>query len=468
MSYAEGIPAKQTARDPAASFREQALKIINASLEEAKTQHPLDIPAIFQYDRPTLGGTVPVKLYRAVRLLAFREVIGSKISAAILTVSGRSVAQKIGIRSVPELVYTLEDFAVAKTKVREQTDDGMVLVSTECATCSGVPKVGEPLCYFEAGLIAGGLESVLGNSIKVLETKCWGLGDRVCRWEVTRETGPRQDAAASADPLELVMALVGKAASAVDNAIAIREKNRQLREAYNRLRESERLKKDLTDMVVHDMRVPLTAVLGSMESLAESMDPKMAAHESELLNVAISGGNVLLRMINDLLDVSKLEEHKVALKKRPTAVCMLVDQAVDQVKILAGRKKLDLHVNTRPELPEIPMDRDRMVRVLINLLGNAIRHTPPGGLIRIGARLMPDKQTLSISVRDTGVGIPKEYHRKVFDKFVQVEEPKRRSASTGLGLTFCKLVVEAHGGTIWVDSEPEKGSTFTLTLPIAP
>ena len=115
--------------------------------------------------------------------------------------------------------------------------------------------------------------------------------------------------------------------------------------------------------------------------------------------------------------------------------------------------------------PIVSADRDRIARVLVNLLGNAIRHTAPGGKIKVDARHSNGEITVCVS--DTGEGIPSEFHAKIFDKFAQVESHRhRRSYSTGLGLTFCKLAIEAHGGRIWVESEPEKGSKFTFTLPV--
>jgi len=467
VGQVQNTTGKQTARTLSKDFREQALQIINASLEAALSQYPLDIPQIFGYDRPTLGGTVPIQLYRAIRLLAFREVLGSEISAAILRVSGRSVAQKMGVRSVQELVCALQDLSVGKLSSLEQTDEQIVLVATECATCSGLPNIGETICHFETGFIAGGLEDVLGGRVKAVETQCWGLGDRVCRWEARLDEQPARADGSQIEPLDVLMTLAGKAASSVDSAIALRQKNRQLREAYHQLRESERLKRDLTDMVVHDMRVPLTAVMGSIESLADMLGSGTSPQGEHLLKMALSSGQTLLNMINDLLDVSKLEERQVKLRRSLTRMDELVEQAVSQVAMLARRKGLQFDAEVAPNIPEVSVDRDRMVRVLVNLLGNAVHHTSPGGRIVARAIYEPDSRIARVSISDTGEGIPGEYLGRIFDKFVQVESHKsRKRFSTGLGLTFCKLVVEAHGGHIWAESEPGAGSTFTFTLPV--
>ena len=466
MDNVDNIIGKQAAGAPLKDFREQALKIINASLEAALSQYPLDVPQIFGYDRPTLGGTVPIQLYRAVRLLAFREVLGSEISAAILSVSGRSVAQKMRVRNVQELICALQDLSVGKLSSLEQTDDRVVLVATECATCSGLPNIGEAVCHFETGFIAGGLEGVLGGRVKVVETQCWGLGYKVCRWEAGLDQQPAKADGSRIEPLEVLMTLAGKAAASVDSAIALRQKNRQLREAYHQIRESERLKRDLTDMVVHDMRVPLTAVIGSVEALTDMLHPRASHQEEHLLKMALSSGQTLLNMINDLLDVSKLEERQVKLRKSPTRADQLIEQAVGQVLLLARRKGLQLDADIASNIPDVLVDKDRIIRVLVNLLGNAVHHTSPGGRIFVQAVCEPDGRTARISISDTGEGIPSEYLSRIFEKFVQVESHKsRKRFSTGLGLTFCRLVVEAHGGRIWAESEPGVGSTFILTLP---
>jgi len=445
-------------------FRRQAVEIVQASLGEAQTQHPLDLAYLSEYDRPTMGGDIPIKLYRAVRLMAFRETLGSKVAGAILTVSGRSIGRRLQVGSVKELLGTLKEFGVGKMVVHDQKDDGVSLTAGECATCSGLPNLGETLCHFEGGIIAGGLEGVLGNSISVVETKCWGMGDGVCEWEAQASDDPDIE---SLNPMELIMMLAGDAASAMGNAVAIREKNRQLREANNRIRESERLKKDLTDMVVHDLRVPLTTVMGAIQTLADIQDDESQAQENELLNMALSSGNMMLQMINDLLDVSKLEERTLRLCKQPHSIHALTDEAVSQMQILARKKKQNVIVTIDRQLPLVYLDKERILRVLVNLLANALRHTPTGGRIALSATFEPLSNMVTVCVEDSGEGISKEYHSKIFDKFVQVEpQTGRRNMSTGLGLTFCKLVTEAHGGRIWVESKPGCGSKFSFTLPV--
>lgn len=445
------------------SLREHALQILSENLEEVRTQHPLDIPRIFEYDRPTLGGKVPIGLFRTVRLLAFREVLGSKIAAAVLSITGRSVAEKMGIDSIPELMRRLDDLAVGRAEIESQSDSSITIMVTECVTCSGAPNIGEPLCHFEGGFIAGALERVYGKPTRVVETKCWGMGDTFCRWE-TRRNGK---AASNGDALEAIVELAGKAAHAMENGGAVRQKNRELRHAYEKISESERLKKDLTDMVVHDMRVPIHAVMGSLETLSDLAQSKLNSKETRLLEMARSSGQTLVQMIDDLMDISRLEEQKISLKRTVLPVSELLYSAVTQIGLLIKSKKLTLGIEFDDDLPDVSIDKGRVVRVLVNLLNNSIQHTSPEGTIKLEAVNSPDRSVVYISVSDTGEGIPKEFHGKIFEKFVQVQTSRaRKPSSIGLGLTFCKLVIESHGGRIWVESEPGAGCKFTFSLPV--
>lgn len=446
-------------------LKEYALRVIAASLEEVPGQPAIDLLALTQCDRPTLGTMVPVALFRTVRLLALRDVLGSRISSAVMKVSGRSISRKMNVSSTAEMISTLERFCVGRVSIEEQTDDRMVVSCAECVTCSGLPNIGEAVCSFEAGFVSGVLEREYGVPMSVVETQCWGLGDRICRWEARRELDPDL-LPDSLNPVEIVIGLAGKAASAVDAAIAIKQKNRELREACHRLRDSEQLKQDLTDMVVHDMRLPLTSIIGSMEMLADSVSDRLSCQEAEMLRLALTSGRALLHMTDDLLDISKLEERKFILRTQPTRIGYLVEDAISQVEIPLKRKRLNLVVGLPERLPEIAVDRDRIVRVLANLLINAVRHTPCGGEISVAAIPGPTGDVVKISVRDNGEGIPREYHRRIFDKFVQVESGKPgKRTSSGLGLTFCKLATEAHGGSISLESTPGVGSTFTISLP---
>ena len=238
----------------------------------------------------------------------------------------------------------------------------------------------------------------------------------------------------------------------------------QLQQNYKRLQELEKLRDDLTHMIIHDLRTPLTSIMMGMQTL--EVVGEMSEDQREIMNIALSGGETLLGMINDLLDIVKMESGSLKLDYATLDIPKLVASSVDQVASLFKEKKvmLDQHIDVDPVVAH--GDENKLRRTLVNLLGNAIKFTPSGGTVTIGVQFDAAKQFLRFSVSDTGEGIPAEWQTRIFEKFGQVESRKHgHKASTGLGLTFCKLAVEAHGGNIGVESELGKGSTFYFTIP---
>jgi signal transduction histidine kinase len=174
-------------------------------------------------------------------------------------------------------------------------------------------------------------------------------------------------------------------------------------------------------------------------------------------------------MINDVLDVSKMEEGSLALHLEELTAPALIEAAVQQVTLLAQQKRLALVPVVGEGLPTFPGDRAKLERTLVNLLGNAVMFTPAEGTITVSAHSGAGGKSVHFAVRDTGPGIPREAFARIFEKFGQVDTRKSgQRLSTGLGLTFCKMVVEAHGGQIGVESELGQGSTFWFTLPLEP
>jgi two-component system, sensor histidine kinase len=240
----------------------------------------------------------------------------------------------------------------------------------------------------------------------------------------------------------------------------------ELRRNLKQLQELEKLRDSLTHMIIHDLRTPLTSLLGGLQTM-EAMG-ELNRDQAELLGLSIQGGQLLLRMINDLLDISKLEEGSLKLECADLRVDNLIEQSMQQVTSLAAEKQIALVREIAHELPSVYADGEKLVRTMVNLLGNAIKFTPAGGRVTLSARRCEMEKALLFSVADTGEGIPAEAFERIFEKFAQVEARRAgRKMSTGLGLTFCKMVVEAHGGRIWVESELGKGSTFRCALPLS-
>jgi signal transduction histidine kinase len=240
----------------------------------------------------------------------------------------------------------------------------------------------------------------------------------------------------------------------------------ELQESYRRLQEVEKLRDDLTHMIIHDLRTPLTSVIAGMQTLDVVGD--LNDEQQEMMNIAIGGGETLLGMINDLLDVEKLESGSMQLDYAALSAAALVASAVSQVASLAESKQLTLVRQVAADLPPLRGDENKLRRTLVNLLGNAIKFTLAGGTVTVEARRSEDGQSVVFSVSDTGEGIPPEAFGRIFEKFGQVASRQGgHMMSTGLGLTFCKLAVEAHGGHIGVESAPGQGSTFCFALPLA-
>jgi NtrC-family two-component system sensor histidine kinase KinB len=201
----------------------------------------------------------------------------------------------------------------------------------------------------------------------------------------------------------------------------------------------------------------------SIDLLMESGRKKLDEKEQQLLSATHEDINRLKVLVSNLLDLSRIEAGKMEMEFSNIPVLMLFEKVVSVFKTLVEEKGVDLSFTTPEKIPNVKADLDKIIWVLNNLISNALHYTPQGGHIRLYAELF--LPYIQISVRDDGPGIPFEYQSKIFDKFVQIKSDKVLGGS-GLGLSICKEIVRAHGGTIWVDSVPGEGSTFTFTLPI--
>jgi len=240
----------------------------------------------------------------------------------------------------------------------------------------------------------------------------------------------------------------------------------QLKEAYEKLKEVDKMKSDFLSNVSHELRTPLTSIASSAKIMLKYGDKKPGTVH-RFSQIILDESERLARLINDVLDLAKIESGQIEWRMDRINLKELMDRILRIGEPAAKNKDLEIRVENIDEtLPRVFGDFDRLVQVLINLVSNAIKFTPEGGCITLSARKL-DENFVEISVRDTGIGIAKEDQRLIFEKFKQVgdtltEKPK----GTGLGLPICKEIIEHHGGRIWVESEPGKGSTFKFTLPI--
>ena len=245
--------------------------------------------------------------------------------------------------------------------------------------------------------------------------------------------------------------------------LELRRKRRELQESLEALRRLETLRDSLVHMVVHDLRSPLAAISACMEVIKWDAEEQ---HRQELaadVETALHATRTIIRLVNSVLDVSKMEGAEMRLQLVPADIAAVARESVDELESLVGTRQL---VREWPEDPVMAIvDRDVVSRVLQNLLGNALKFTPAAGAITVEVEANDDM--VRVAVSDTGPGIPREYRERVFEKFGQVDAVSRgQRFSTGLGLTFCRLAVEAHGGHIGVDSEVGRGSTFWFVLPL--
>ncbi len=240
--------------------------------------------------------------------------------------------------------------------------------------------------------------------------------------------------------------------------------NEELAKKNDELLRLEQLKESLTQMIVHDLKNPLTAIVGNLHLLLQSADePGRIARRAAL---ALDSSRVMMRMILNLLDIGRMEENRLELDLAPLALADVTEACVQEAGGLISSAGIGVRTDFPAELAPARADKGLLERVVANLLSNAIKHTPEGGTITIGARERGGEAVLYVS--DTGEGIPEAYHTVIFEKFRQAEV-KRAGVRTdhGLGLTFCRMAVEAHGGRIWVESAPGRGSTFYVSLPLA-
>jgi signal transduction histidine kinase len=232
-------------------------------------------------------------------------------------------------------------------------------------------------------------------------------------------------------------------------------------ESRNReLNQARQLREDLSHMLVHDMRNPLTGMIGNLNLLVSYGSQIPPEKHEHFIKRAIESGNTLKGMVDDLLDLAKLEEGFLEIKRKQVDVEAVIQNAIKLSPATLTLEDKKLHLHLSEDLPFVLGEADKLTRVVGNLLSNALKYAHQD--IKLAAYVDGDQVVLS--VQDDGPGIPPDAKEKIFEKFKQVGGREQRQG-TGLGLTFCRLMVEAHGGRIWVESENGAGSTFFFTIP---
>ena len=270
----------------------------------------------------------------------------------------------------------------------------------------------------------------------------------------------------------------------------LEEKNARLKEANDRLRELDRLKSNFLATVSHELRTPLTSIIGYSEMLVEGIAGELGAEQRDFVSTIHEKGGHLLALITGLLDLSKLESGSMTVHLRSIDVPELVRQVVSTLTPLARKKQITLQGASGAGIPPLRADPERVRQIFLNLVENAIKFTPAGGVVSLSARnlgvagvagddpddpemsgfalLAPVQAKVEIRVADTGIGIPAREKARVFDAFYQVDSSSTREyGGTGLGLSIVKRLVDAHRGTVHIEDNLPQGAVFVVRLPAA-
>ncbi len=262
----------------------------------------------------------------------------------------------------------------------------------------------------------------------------------------------------------------------------LQEKNAKLQEAFDRLKELDRLKSNFLATVSHELRTPLTSIIGYSEMLTEGIAGELGAEQREFVETIHEKGEQLLTLITGLLDLSKLESGSLTIRKSWVGVTPILEAVVSTCQPNARKKGISVKLEVEPHIVDVRADPERLRQVFINLVDNALKFTPIGGAVTLTARnmgsdpgdddasgfalLAPVQTRVEIRVADTGIGIPPRERQKVFDQFYQVDSSSTREyGGTGLGLSIVKRLVDAHNGTVHIEDNVPQGTVFVVRLP---
>jgi len=325
---------------------------------------------------------------------------------------------------------------------------GQMAVTREPLQIPDIAAEGAYESRIRGAMLAAGTRSVLAIPLLHEERIVGGL-------VVTRRT----PGAFTAGVVEILRTFATQSALAIQNARLFREVEIKSRE----LEVASQHKSEFLASMSHELRTPLNAIIGFSDVLLEGMFGETNEKQTEYLRDILASGQHLLSLINDILDLSKIEAGRMELEVAAFDLPTAIDDALLLMRERAGRRGITLERQVDARVGEIHGDQRKVKQVLLNLLSNAVKFTPEGGRIDVRAGLT--NSTAEISVTDTGIGIAAEDHEAVFEEFRQVGTADRKAEGTGLGLALCRKFVELHGGRIWVKSQVGVGSTFTFAIP---
>jgi signal transduction histidine kinase len=441
-------------------------QLINKLMENV-----FDIPIIVLSGNKEIAVVMEALNSGAEDYLIKDEFIQDTIDIKIKKTLEKQALKKRNLQLIADLsikTIELENALSSQTAIINNMPDGLLVTNAEGMVTLANPAIKEMLNLPDRDIIRKSYVHILSGMLN----------------ELMEKTGREKDGVFTTD----IALPGGRAGRAV--ATAIRKKSsRDLEYEYigslvmvrdiTAEKEVDRMKNDFISIVSHELRTPLTSIIGFTKLIRKKLEdvlfPCMGSPEGKLLKareqvssnlgIIISEGERLATLINDVLDIAKMEAGKIEWKTETLSVCGLIDRAFDATSSLFQEKRLSFRKEIEDGLPDISGDGDRLIQVLINLLSNAVKFTEKG---RVSCRAFSDGDTITLSVEDTGIGIAKDDIELVFEKFKQVGDAHTdRPRGTGLGLPICKQIVEYHGGRLWVESELGKGSVFSFTIPTA-
>ena len=391
-------------------------------------------------------------LYRVSRALTTsfdKEKIAQEIEEAACEV--------LSLESAQLITFNRDGLAEAEPELATILSERLFAMALESGACVTNRECPSPLLKWA--------ESKKIRSFAVVP----GIGNGRLRCVVFAQSD-RDEHEFHAPALRYMEALAAQSALALANAslfAQLHQNNLELESANRKLREMDRLRSQFLSIATHELRTPLTIILGYSSMLAESLEERTTTEEKELLGESVTACQRLIRMVNSMLDVTQIESGKLRMVFDDTDLSEMINNVVGTFQAEAGKKNIHLGLEIPARMPRLLLDGDRIEQVIINLLGNALKFTDPGGKVMVALRYFGESETVQVAVSDSGVGIATEDLELIFDEFAQLKRTTKANSrqGTGLGLAIVKRIVEAHAGVITVRSTLGKGSTFTFTLP---
>ncbi|MGF1521987.1 MAG: ATP-binding protein [Leptolyngbyaceae cyanobacterium] len=403
-----------------------------------------------------------------------RAAVESTDEVGSLGLSVNQLIEWVGeyTRSLKLAQHSLEHKTRELNAIIDNLGDGLLVVNPQGQIIRSNPSLRRMLSLDSSPLSGQPVETVLNSNITELVIQNQKAPQTSLSAELELLADRVGQALVTGIMPEMTADVESEAVQSAGSVVLIRDVTAE--------KEIDRMKTDFISTVSHELRTPLTSVLGfakliqkKLESTVlpavntETKKTERAVHQvKENLNIIVAEGERLTSLINDVLDIAKIEAGKIEWNMQPTLISEVIDRAIAATSVLAESNGLVIVREIEPGLSSVVGDRDRLIQVVINLLSNAIKFTDTGS---VTCRVQYQGDEVIISVIDTGIGLAPEDLDQVFEKFKQVGEVMTdKPKGTGLGLPICKQIIEHHGGRIWVDSQIGQGSTFSFSLPIPP